>query len=127
MPAKRTGRSRIDTRGPSVSSRSLCKYENGETKSKYESTVGIVLHSGFEDMCRAQCQPRPHVAALVVGKNAPRGDFVQRPQAADAESRCIVDAAHVDAGRRHHLDVHRSLDLIGPTLLMPTAVVGLGR
>src|SRR6266540_6959508 len=96
-------------RGPSEARRSLCKYANGEMKSKYQSARGIVSRVGQFDefrVCRApyrQC--REHCALVVGVKQAPRGDLVERAQASDAKPARVVHSAYGNAGRRDVIGV----------------------
>ena len=69
-------------------------------KSKYQSAVAIGVSSRCNSVGPLR-KMRPHVASLAIGEYAPRGDFIERPQAADAQAGHRVDPAYVDARRWH--------------------------
>src|SRR4051812_46474510 len=73
---------------------SHCRYENGETKSKYQSAI---MRSRLVRAARGNCGP--HDPARGVVERAPCGDLVEGPCAADAEARHRIDPADADARR----------------------------
>ena len=87
--------------GPSSASCSLCRYANGETKSKYQSIGRHARLYCSGDSAAAARDGLPHRAARVVVEHAPHRDLVERAQAPFAKAGRVVHAADADARRRH--------------------------
>src|SRR5512141_2946171 len=102
----------MSTKGFSRSSSSLCRYENGEMKSKYQSAVRIGQLPSFVDRI-------PHGEPCGRIEPDPRANLVERAVAADAESGRGIDRADADARARHL--AARSDDTRAAGIFLPSA------
>src|SRR5439155_14299437 len=87
----------------SAGSCSHCRYENGETKSKDQSALGIgnrgaARGNGVTMPRSAKRELREKRTALLRRQSDPAGDLVERAVAAGTQSRRWID--HADAGAR---------------------------
>src|SRR5207253_9552676 len=86
----------------SVGNCSHCRYEKGDTKSKYQSALGIARPTRSD--CLAVSRPAVRQlgderAPLFGGQPDPAGDLVERAVAAGTQTRWRIDHADAGAGR----------------------------
>src|SRR6202011_4250587 len=82
---------------------SHCRYEKGETKSKYQSALGIDGQSRNDFVPAFRPPPLEHRydrTLLLRRQVRPRRDVGEGPKTARAEARHAIDAAHAVAWRR---------------------------
>src|SRR3978361_55053 len=90
----------------SAGSCSHCRYENGETKSKYQSALGIDTPPCVDGVAdpQATCfRIGDHDATLRAGQFYPAGNFVERAITAGAQTRFSIDGANACAWGSHRL------------------------
>src|ERR1700719_11776 len=83
---------------------SHCRYENGETKSKYQSALTIDTPTRSDGIAVSRTPKRELVeelASLCRGKTNPAGDLVECAVTTGAQPGGRVDDADTGTGRRH--------------------------